>query len=169
MKKGVTLIELIIVVVLFVILVGFIMQGFLVGLKNWGSGINRAQIRQDANLGMNWMVRELGQASSITTAAADEIEVAVDLDDDGTDETVNFAVSSNQLMRTVDSTATILSANVATFTLAYRDLDDNPMSLPADTSSQGKRDDIRVVIITLAMNNVDESLTLSSSVYVRNQ
>jgi hypothetical protein len=40
---------------------------------------------------------------------------------------------------------------------------------PGGTSSQAKRDDIRVITVSLILNEGDETVTLSSGVYARNQ
>lgn len=170
--EGVTLIELIIVMALVAILVGAVSFTFAVGLESWSSGRNRSEIRQDGNLSLERMVRELSQASSITIAHADRIKFDADVDGDGTDETItfNFDDDNNNLNRTVVGGATtILAPNVQTFGLSYRDLDDTLLSLPQHTNTQVKRDRIRVIIISLTMDKGDETITLSSSVYARNQ
>ena len=163
MKKAFTLIELIIVLTLFIIIVGFAGWSFIVGLRAWNSGQNRAEIRLDGTLAIEKMVRELSQASDITTADEDEIIFEADLDDDGTVETVTFNVSNNNLIRTVNAVATVLASNVQTFGLSYLDLNNSPWTLPQDPV------DIRVITISLTMSNLDETFSLSSSTYVRNQ
>ena len=169
MRRGTTLIELIIVIVLFSILAGFISWTFVAGLKVWDSGINRTKAREDASLAMERMVRELGQASLITAAQVDGITFVADVDDDGSNETITFDVSSNNLIRGVGSLSTILASNVQSFDLSYRNLVNKLMALPEDTSGPDERDKIRVIIISLTMNKDDEIITLSSSVYARNQ
>lgn len=169
MKRGLTLIELIIVIVLFSILAVSVSWGFVVGLTSWSSGLNRADLRQDGNWAIEIMVREISQASIITAADSDNITFVADVDDDGTNETVTFDISNNNLNRTVGSIATVLTSNVQTLDLSYRNIVNKLMTLPEDTSAQDERDKIRVIIISLTLNNVDETLTLSSSVYARNQ
>ena len=168
MKKGLTLTELIIVILLFSIIVAFLGQAFVVGLRSWDSGKNRAGLRQEGNFALEKMTRETCLAASITTAAADQITFEADLDDDSSDETITFELSSNELIRTVGSIDTVLARNVQTFTLSYRDVNDSPMSLPSDVSNQAKRDTIRIVTIVLTLNDLDETTTLSTSVYCRN-
>ena len=171
MKKGFTLIELIIVIVLFSIIVFPVTFSFIVGVRSWESGKNRAYIRQSANLALEIMERDISRATSITDAAADEIEIEVDLTDDGTDETVNFNLDSdnNVLQRDVDGTTTILARDVGGFTLSYTDLNNDSMTIPQDVASQKKRDDIRIVNMLLDMSDGVEQITLSSSIYCRNQ
>jgi len=169
LKKGLTLIELTIVIAFFSVLAGVISWMFVTTLRSWDSGLNRARIRQESNAAMGIMMREIGQASSITDAAADEITFEADLDDDGGDETVTYSVSGTNLVRTVDAVDTIVLSYVDSLTLSYRDVNDASMSIPSDVSNQAKRDTIRVVTVSMASDRADETFTLSSSVYVRNQ
>ena len=168
-KKSFTLIELIIVMALFSVLVVSALWVFVVGLRVWGTNRDRNEIRSESSLAMERITRELSQASSITNADEDAITFMADLDDDGSNETVTFSTDSNRLIRTEAATETSLAFNVEDFALAYRDADNDLMNLPADVASQAKRDLIRVIIISLAMNKGEESFTLSSSVYARNQ
>jgi len=169
LKKAFTLIELIITLTLVAILVGFMGWTFAVGIGAWGSAWNRANIRQNGNLAIERMVRDISRAVSITDAGEDEITIEADLDNDGTDETVTFDMDGTDLKRTINGTAMVLSPDVATFEFSYRDVDNELMSIPSDVSNQAKRDDIRVVTISLDMIKSDDAVTLSSSVYCRNQ
>ena len=169
MKSGFTLIELIIVILLFSVIVAFVSWGFVTGLKVWNFGKDRADMIQNGNLTLEKMMRELSQASSITDADDNTITFLADIDDDGADEAITYSVSSNNINRTEDGTSTILASDVQTFQLSYRDLNDNAMSIPSDVASQQKRDDIRIITIALTFNKADETINLSSSVYARNQ
>jgi len=166
MRKGFTLIELIIVIILFIIIVGFAGWSFVVGLRTWASGMNRTEIRQDSALAMERMVRELSQAKLITIAQVDTVKFAADADDDGADETITFDTLTGNLNRTVKDTITVLARNVNSFQLAYYDLNDVLLDFPVLGAD---RDNIRVITITLTMNKADETLTLSSGAYARNQ
>lgn len=168
MKKGLTLIELIIVIALFSILAVAVFWTFVVGLKVWGSGMDRGYIRQDANLSIERMVRELSEASEFSRARSDEVDFNADLDGDGSVETIKFDISNdNNLERTEDSIAVIMAGNVQTFTLGYYLDGDNDTLLSSVTGPS--RDDIRVIVISLTLDDGDETITLSSSVYARNQ
>lgn len=168
-RIGFTLAELTIVIVLFLMLTGVVTWALLVGVRSWGFENNRANLRQEANLTMGRMVREISQTTSITDAAEDAIEIVVDLDDNGVNETVTFDVNSSTLQRTEDAKAVNLAANTQTFDLAYYDTSNNLMSVPADVSNQAKRDNIRMINIALTMNSDNETVNLRSSVYTRNQ
>lgn len=172
MKKGFTLIELIIAVALFSILTVFVALTFLVGLRVWGSGRERAEITQDGILSIERMVRELGQASEIRSAQADRVRFDADLNSDGSDETITFAVSGGVLERTEQGGAQIdLAPNVGNFALSYYTSNsdpmvDDPMPFPV-TGPQ--LDTVRVIAISLTLEQADEAITLSSSAYTRNQ
>jgi len=172
MKKGFTLIELIITVALFAILVTAASWVFLVGSRAWESGRNRAGMRQDAALAMERMVREIGLASEITRARADEIDFEADMDQDELVEEITFDVSNdNNLERTVNvagpDTAVIMARDVQSFTLGYYLEGDNGDLQSSVTGPT--MDEIRVVVITLTLSNGDETVTLSASAYARNQ
>lgn len=165
-SKGFTLMEIIIVTALIGILAGVVAFTFAVGLKTWSSGLDRTDIRQDGNLVLERMVRELSQAYSIRNAEEDAITFWADADGD---EEVTFELENSNLKRTSDGGETVLTPDVETFALSYRDVNNNLMTLPQDVASQSKRDNIRVIIILLTLDKADETVTLSSSVYTRNQ
>ena len=166
MKRGFTLIEVIIVMALFSVLVGSACWVFTVGLSVWSSGRGRSEIRQDSSIAMETMVRELSQASSFTIAQAGTVKFSADVDDDGADETITFNTSGNNLNRTVEDIAVVLARNVDTFQLAYYDLNNNLLEQPLLGL---QRDDIRVITISLTLSEADETFSLSSGVYARNQ
>lgn len=165
-KRGFTLIEVVIVMALFAILVGSTLWLFVSGLRVWGVGRDRSEIRQLGNSALERMVRDLSQANSFTIAQANQVKFSADVDDDASDETIAFALSNGNLAATVDGTETILALNVDNFALAYLDLNNAAMNFPITGSD---RDDIRVVTISLTLKRADETLNLSSSVYARNQ
>ena len=168
MRKGLTLIELLVVVTLLSVLAGVVSQVFLLGLKVWSTDWNRTEIRQKAALGLERMTRELGQAGSITTARANRIRFSADVDNDGSDETVTFRFypARDEIRRTVDGTAMVMTPYIQAFALSYYRANTGTDFTP---SSQADRDDIRVIGISLTLNKGDETITLSSSIYPRNQ
>ncbi len=165
-KKGITLIELIIVIILFILLSGFFLWTFSVGLKMWDSGRRRAEIRQSGALAIERMVRELSQASSFTIAQAEQVKFDADLDNDGSDETVTLSISGSELMWEAGAAEMVLASSVQNLAFSYRDLNNTAMAFPI---TGNERDDIRVVIIALTLSDEDETVILSSGVYTRNQ
>ena len=167
-KSGLSLIELLITVTLFSVIAAVVSLIFLTGLRTWDSARIRANLRQDAGLAMERMARELSEASAVNTAKSNEIDFDADLDGNGTPETIKFAVShDNNLERTESGTSVILARAVQSFTAGYYLDGDNDTLLSSVTGpSLGN---IRVIVLTLALNDGDETFTLSSSVYIRNQ
>ena len=167
-KNGFTLVELLIATVLFSVLAAVVSWTFLVGLRVWNSGRTRAELRQSANLSMERLVRELGAASVINKAKSDEVDFDADLDGDGALETIKFDVSNDDnLERTEDGASVTMARDVQAFTLGYY-LDGNNDDLESSVTGPTKND-IRVIVITLTLNSGDETFTLSSGVYTRNQ
>lgn len=169
MRKAFTLIELTLVWALLSVFVGVVLWIFSVELKMWGSSRDRVMIRQQGHQALNRMVRELSQTNSITSAAAGAITFLADLDDNGTDETITLNTSGSNLNRTEGAVVNSLAFNVQSFGIAYRDLSNNLLTPPGGTDTQAERDTIRVVTLSLTMNKTDETLNLSSSVYLHNQ
>lgn len=169
MKKAFTLMELTLVLALLSVFVGVVLWIFAVELKMWGSSRDRVMIRQQGHQVLNQMVRELGQTNSITSAAAGAITFLADLDDNGTDETITLNTSGSNLNRTEGAVVSSLAFNVQNFGIAYRDLSNNLLTPPGGTNTQAQRDTIKVVTLSLTMNKTDETLNLSSSVYLHNQ
>ena len=168
MKKGFTLIETIVVVALFSMLVAAVLWIFLVGIRAWSSGTDRANIRQNANLAIERMVREISQASEIIRARSNEVEFEADLDQDGFVETIRFDVDrNNNLQRTEDSIEVVIAPSVQSFGLGYYLELDNENLLSSVTGPS--RDDIRVIVILLSLSEGGEVYTLSASAYARNQ
>lgn len=169
MKTAFTLIELVVVVVLMSVLGGAVLWLLVAGLKIWGVSLDRAQIRQGTASAVHRMMREFSQINSIADAKDDAITLLADLDDNGTDETISYSVSGGNLRRTEGAAVTIVAPYVQTFGLSYRDLNNDLLNPPGGTSTQTKRDQIRVITISLTADKGDETLTLSSSVFARNQ
>lgn len=165
-KKGITLIELMMTIVLFIILIGSFLWIFTTGLKVWHFGIERADIRQGGTAAIERMVRELTQAGSFTIAQATQIKFAADLDNDGSDEAITFDVDGSDLREDVDGKDTVLTSNVNSLIFSYRDLNDAEMEFPI---TGGNQDNIRVITIFLTLSEAYETITLSSSAYARNQ
>lgn len=169
MKKAFTILEVVVVTALVSIFVMAVLGLLSVGLRTWGFGFDRAQIRHLGSAAMQRMARELSQTNSITDAQDGTITFLADLDDNGTDETITYSVSGTNLRRTEGSIVTILASNVQTFGLSYRDLNNDLLNSPGGTSTQTKRDQIRVITISLTADKDNETITLSESVFARNQ
>jgi prepilin-type N-terminal cleavage/methylation domain-containing protein len=171
MKKGFSLIEILIVISLFTVIVGFALWAFVMGLRAWNSGQNRAEIRLDATYALERMVREISQASNIGIAQDDTVKFSADVNNNGVNETITYKVVDNNLIRSIpdlllEDIILVVARSADSLQLVYYDLDNNLLTPPIIGAQQ---DTIRLIQITLNMNKADETLTLSSSAYARNQ
>ena len=176
MKKGLSLIELLISISFLAIIGTVVTLVFTVGLKSWHSGRNYAEIINSGNLIIEQMVRELSMASEITSAKADEVEFEADVDGDGSADTIKYDVAGGgDLVKSMGSPPNridiTLVEDVDDFTLGYYlDQDDTLYeSVSATGQNPTDADGIRVVVISLTLSEGDETITLGGSVYTRNQ
>ncbi len=169
MRKAFTLIELVVAIVLISIFVISVFGVFRVGLTVWGSGLDRAHLRQDSHAAVQRMTRELSQTNSITSAAAAQITFLADLDDNGSDETVSYSLSGGNVLRAEGSVTTVLARSVQSLGFTYTDLNNTVLTPPGGTDSQAERDTIRVIGIALGMAKNNETFNLSASIHARNQ
>jgi len=176
MRKGLTLIELLISITFIAALGAVVSLVFIVGLKSWTSGRNYAEVIDSGGLIMEQMVRELSMASEITSAKSDEVKFEADVDGDSLADTMKYDVDkSGDLIKTIGSgkgsPKVTLLEDVDDFSLGYYlDQDD---TLYSSVGGKGDvatdRDAIRVVVISLTLSEGDETTTLGGSVYTRNQ
>ena len=176
MKKGLTLIELLISITFIAALAAVVSLVFMVGLKSWTSGRNYAEVIDSGGLTMGKMVRELSMASEITKAESDEIEFEADVDGDNSADTIKYDIDkSGDLIKTMGSgkskTEVILIEDVQTFGLGYYLDQDDTLYDSVSTKGKGttEADGIQVVVISLSLSEGDETTTLGGSAYTRNQ
>lgn len=74
-RKGFTLLELIIVLVMVVVLIGTVSFVFIVSLRAWSSGRVRADIRADLDLARERMLKEIRHAKSIDISEESRITI----------------------------------------------------------------------------------------------
>ncbi len=167
-RSGLTLIELLIAMLLFSAIIGATILMLTTGLKIWNSNKDRLDIRQNGSLAMEKMVRYLGLTHTITAATTSSITFAADVDNNGTDETVTIAYNSgNKRMNiTIGGTTTILTPDAQSFSLSYYQ---SNTQVPFTPVTPADRDSICIVKISLTMNKGNDTVTLSSSAFCRNQ
>jgi len=175
MKKGLTLVELLISVFFLALIGAVVLFVYTAGLRSWTSAENYAEVTNAGGLAMERMVRELSLASEITSAESDEVEFEADVDGDGSVETIKYDVDKDgRLIRaegTVQPLTHILANAVQDLTLGYYlDQDDTRYdSVKTGGSGVTEADTIRVVDIFLEISAGDETTTLGGSAYTRNQ
>ena len=175
MKKGITLIELLISILFMALLGTAVLFVFTAGLRSWNSGRNYAEIIENGSLTMEKMVRDLSIATEITSAESDEVGFEADIDGNGPID-IKYDIDNNgDLIYTTGSGASKAEAvaieDIQSFSLGYYlDLDDILYdSVKATGSEPTEADGIRIVVISLGLTEGDESMTFSGSVYTRNQ
>ncbi len=160
-SKGLTLIELILVIALLSILLGAIGFTFLVGLRAWDIGILSGGIKKEASYSLRIITEELKQATSITTAGLNSVIFVADLDNNGENETITYSwsgVISEDLNRTSTTTAgtvsAVLARNVQNAQFQYYNISNTLLGPPpAVTASL-----VRVVELTLQLTREGEVL-----------
>lgn len=153
---------------LFSAIIGAVLAVFGAVVKTWSYNQDRTDIRQTGGLAMGIMTRYIGFAGTITAASQTGITFSADVDDDAINETVAFALDApnKKLNMTIDGATKTLTPYAQGLNLSYCQAGTETTFTPA---TQADRDNIRVVIISLTVNDGDETITFGSSAYCRNQ
>lgn len=163
--RGLTLLELMIAMSLMGLLLAAVQEAFIHGLRIVEVDDERSEVHSELAWALERWSREVAQAKTFTTAEDSRLVVTVDLNQDSTDETVEFVLSSGRLLRQEAGRQVVLVRNVQSLAFAYLDLDGTPLSTPV---ASGSLDDIRVVRVSLTGDVEDETVSLASAVFVRN-
>jgi len=163
MKKGFTLIELVVVILVIGIAAGVVGYVLMAAADAWTFKFNRADLLWDGRLAMNRMVREIREvkrATNVTTASASQFRFTNvgDLD-------ITYDLSSTDLNRTEDSTANVLAENVSSLTFTYYDSSGATIATPIVSPSTT---DIHRVRINLTLTKSGENVYLQSDSRPRN-
>jgi len=111
--QGYTLIELVMVIVLTGILATFFVQFFALGTDIFSLVVDSQDANQNKRVAVERMAREIRHADSLNITGLTDINITVDVDDDGDTELVRYFVSGGDLHKTVDgASATVVLENV---------------------------------------------------------
>lgn len=167
-KKGLTLIELIVVI----IMVGILMSGLSLGIKEtidlWRFLTFRNEIASQGRIALVRMAREIRQIKT-RSPSNEPIIIAnegrlqfTDIDD----LVIGYQLSGNSLMRNSD----ILADNASNLTFCYYDRDKNEICSPACSCDVpgGQLSDVEIIGVRLEVQSGGQSMTLRSQVYPRN-
>lgn len=165
MKRGLTLIELIITIVLFVILTGVIIYILRVVLLSWSSQETRAGIDISLDRGIEEVMRDLREGRQVSTVNNDEIRFTQDLTtyyiyylyNAGASYSTNFTQASYQLKK-----ATLTGGMTGTFTYGSGDIKIIDV-LPPPTSDLSLSSNL----ITLDLSITRKGETIRSKTQVR--
>jgi prepilin-type N-terminal cleavage/methylation domain-containing protein len=92
-KRGLTLIELLISIVLISAMLGAVWTVYSTGFQVFYGQLSRYDIKDETALAFITMTNELHQASSITAATATSVTFTADLDSNGVNETIQYTWS----------------------------------------------------------------------------
>ncbi|GEM_PF-5719234 len=159
-ESGLTLTEVIVSILVLGIIIGVIYEMLNQGTISWEYGDMATEIVQNARVGLDWMERDIRQATQIGVADTARLIFWGDVDNDGVGNNVEYVRTLSNLYR-VDYTKTpvateAVSTFVRNFELQY--WGDDPSSPHIDTTKytnpvapQSKRDDIRLIAMRLVV------------------
>lgn len=181
--KGVTLIELVMVMVVVGILAGGLSLGIREATDLYQFLTFRNEIVSQGRMALMRMVREIRQMPSrdptfepIQVADSNRLRfTAIDLDGDGNDDTIEFYrdAGNNELRRIFNGPfpgGDILASDVVNLNFCYYDKGKNPVCTPvcSCTVSSAQLPNIDIIEIHLQIQSGSQSITLRSQVYPRN-
>ncbi len=165
-EAGFSLLELMIAMTLLGTFVVAVYWPFTVGLRLLDSTDKREDIRQQLANALGRLTREASLASNVRQAKDQQFKFDADLDGNGTTENnIDYQVNSGDLERVYGGTTVTLVGDLTTIDFDYVDL--NGASMPTNVVG-GDRNDIRVVQITITATKDDETISLASAVFLRN-
>jgi hypothetical protein len=154
------------VVIALVLISGFsaaVWSAYRTGFLTLYSEITRWRIKGEAGQALARLSEDLRLAESLTAAAAGDLTLTRDTDDDGDDDSVQYSwsgVSGDPLNRVADVTVPVLNA-LSSLAFSYYDSGGNLLSFPV-TASQ-----VRLVSVELTTAAEDETLKLRSEIRLR--
>ena len=152
-KKGFTLIEVIIVIVILAIVSAISIHFLISSLKVYTMTVNQKTLFDEGKLALERMCRDIRDANSITGSTATSITFirthATGTGQDTADETITYRWIGSNLEKVKASTPYVIAANVFAFTV-----------------TRGADDEIKMVL-TLSLGT-GENVTLQTKVYPKN-
>ncbi len=172
-RKGLTLFEMLIALLITSLLSGTITFIFVSLLKGWDYQSRRLDVKLETSRSLDTVIHDLKETLSITTAENRNITIWFrDTDLDGVQdagEVVTFSwdgVSGSSLTRT-QVTSKIIANYITNFQLNYFDEDNE--ELPSPVNPQSERDEIKLITVTIASSKGSETVTLRSNAKLRNR
>ena len=166
--RGMSLIELFMVVVLFSIFFGAVYESVIIGLRVANASEEREALRQEISNALDQLTREVSLASNLDNAEDQRVQFDADLDGNGTTENnVNYQVSSGAFERAYNGATVTLIKNVTALDFDY--LDSSGANLATPISSQATRDTVRVVQVTVTATKDNETISMASAAFLHNQ
>lgn len=166
-ERGFSLLELLITISLLGIFMAAVYESVISGLRMANASDEREAIRQQLAHALDLLTREAAIASRVDNAEDQRFQFDADLDGNGTTENnVNYNVSSGDLQRTYNGITVTLIRDLSSLDFDFVDSGGSTLSTPV--GNQPLRDTIRVVQITVTATNDNETISLTSAAYLRN-
>jgi prepilin-type N-terminal cleavage/methylation domain-containing protein len=156
-EKGMTLLELIMVMLLVAILSGFVSNMIFFEIDTYEFIVNRQEMNQNSRMALRMIskdIRQIMASDSIFQASQDSIRF-----DTLDDFMISYKFIDNQIFRNADP----LIKSVNSFKLSYFDISGNPLTVPVSNPS-----DIRSISISLTVSNNGQSFDVQTKVKPRN-
>lgn len=163
MKRGSTLVELVIVIAIVGIIAGAVGYILLGTVEAWTFKANRNDILWDGRLAINRMVREIREIknlTSVTTASSSQFRFT-----NVNNNSITYSLSGADLTRTKDGAANILAQNVSSLSFTYYDSGGASIATPTVSPSATN---IRRVRINLTLTNGGQNFYAQSDSVPRN-
>jgi len=178
-KEGYTLIEIVLVIVIIAVLAGILIEPFRLGVKSYIGIETRADLTSQAREATMRMVRELRNirkkadippASNIVCdTAGDEATVSRIRFLDVQNNDIKFYLSGSNTVQRMDmdtSTDNILADKVSSLQFRYFDGSNNELT-PSPQLSVAQCDNVRRILVIMAMNEGTETVTMTGQAFLR--
>ncbi len=163
---GFSLIELFIVMSLVGIFFSAVYESVIIGLRTVNASDERENIRFQLARALDQLTREASVASNVDSAQDQRLQIDADLDGNGsTENNVNYQVQNGDLERVYNGATVVLVPDLTSLDFDYVDLNGTAMTTPVGS---GSLHDIRIVQITATVTKDQETVSLTSAVYLRN-
>ena len=167
-QRGLSLIELMVVITLLGAFFGMVYESVIVGLRSVRSAGSQEDVRLQLARTLDFLTREVSVAGNVDNAEDQRLQFDADVDGNGTTENdINYQVVSGDLQRTYNGTTVTLIGDLQTLDFNYTDATGANLSTPV--GSQPTRDTIRVVHMTVTAAGANgATLSVMTAAYLRN-
>jgi len=159
-NRGVSLIELMVVVVILSLIILGLVTFFTGGVRSWITGQNQLSAQRNARQAMDWMVREIREADYINSSSAiSQIDFNTPFDG-----SISYSLSgSGDLKRGISP----VISNVQSLVFTYFDNSGNPVAT-SDTDKESKVSKVHIDLQVDVDQDNNPDITLNSDVDLRN-
>ena len=178
-ERGLSLIEMFIVMSLLGLFIAAVYESVLVGLRTVNAADERERIRMELAVVLDRLTREASTARTVDRAQDARFQFDADYDasgsSTGTEDNVNYQYdgATAVLQRSNAGGGTVsVARNVTSMDFDYIDDTGTTFTSCDNTSSCGSqccRSDVRVVLVTMTSTNDKETISVTDAVTLRNR